>query len=104
MLLQIFAAWPMPSPPQCTTRAPMISSRGRTRSKTSSGAPTMNASVPAVAPTTPPETGASAAVNPFSRARAAASCASEMLMVEQSRNVAPAGAAASRPSPPPAPV
>ena len=59
MLLQTFAAWPSPAPPQCTTRRPIASSSGRAASKSSSEPPTMKASVAFSAPTTPPETGAS---------------------------------------------
>ena len=53
----------------------------------------MNVKVPASAPTTPPETGASTERCPAATASAAASRASSTLMVEQSRNMV-SGAAA----------
>ncbi|MDR8763926.1 hypothetical protein FEP90_05652 [Burkholderia multivorans] len=59
-LLQSFAIWPVPVPPQWTTCLPIASSTGRICSNSAGSAPTMNVSVPACAPPVPPDTGASA--------------------------------------------
>lgn len=59
MLLQIFAAWPAPAPPQCTAFLPITESSGSARANAASSPPAMKVRVPASAPTTPPETGAS---------------------------------------------
>ena len=65
------------------------SSTGRARSTASSSPPTMNASVPAVAPLTPPDTGASSWAKPCSAACALMARASSTEMVEVSMNSAP---------------
>src|SRR5882757_9082363 len=72
MLLQIFAAWPLPAPPACTMVLPIFSRTGRARAKASSPPPTMNVNVPAWAPPTPPDTGASSMASPVLSAAAAA--------------------------------
>jgi hypothetical protein len=59
MLLQILAAWPLPLPPAWTMVLPIFSSRAFAAAKAPSLPPTMKVSVPAVAPPTPPDTGAS---------------------------------------------
>jgi hypothetical protein len=61
----------------------------------SSEPPTMNASVPAVAPLMPPETGASICANPAAVASALIWRASSTEMVDVSTNNAPAFAAGS---------
>src|SRR5262249_48857689 len=54
MLLQIFAACPLPAPPACTMVLPIFSRIESARSNARSGPPTMKLSVPAAAPPTPP--------------------------------------------------
>merc|ERR1712000_352626 len=59
---QLFASFPdKPAPcgPQCMTFLPIMSKIGSTRESSESGAPSMNVREPAVAPTTPPDMGAS---------------------------------------------
>ena len=73
MLLQIFAASPMPEGPQWTILAPIFSSCGRTSSKSLASPPTIKVMVAASAPATPPETGASSMRKPRSRAALATS-------------------------------
>ncbi len=58
-IVAIFAAWPAPIPPQYTIRLPIVCKIGSARVKASEVPPTMNVNVPATAPPTPPETGAS---------------------------------------------
>ncbi len=93
MLLQIFAACPAPAGPQSTAREPITSSSGRIASKASAGPPAMKVSVPAAAPTVPPETGASIAARPAAAASAATARALSTSTVEQSTRTVPAPAA-----------
>ena len=51
--------WPSPLPPTSVMFLPIFSSSGRTRSNTASSPPHMIVSDAALAPTSPPETGAS---------------------------------------------
>src|SRR5262245_2715333 len=69
--LHALATWPAPAGPTCTIVEPIASNRGSARSNASSGPPTMIESVPASAPTWPPETGASSIETPFSPSRSA---------------------------------
>mmetsp|Transcript_42774 Transcript_42774/g.108194 ORF Transcript_42774/g.108194 Transcript_42774/m.108194 type:complete len:239 (+) Transcript_42774:234-950(+) len=58
-LLHSLAAWPLPDGPQWTTRFPMTASTGSAAAMASCLPPHMKVSVPAAAPATPPDTGAS---------------------------------------------
>ena len=60
------------------------------RSNARSLPPTMKVSVPAVAPPTPPDTGASSIIRPFASAAAATARAVSTSMVEQSISRVPA--------------
>ena len=51
--------WPEPTGPTSVMVLPIASNSGLARSKSASEAPTMMVSVPAFAPMSPPETGAS---------------------------------------------
>ena len=84
MLLQIFAAWPLPEGPAWITVLPIASSSGLAHVNAASAPPTMNVSVPACAPATPPDTGASSIARPLPCAAAATSRALSTSMVEQS--------------------
>lgn len=53
MLLQIFAAWPVPGAPVCTTFLPMRAKTGWARAKPSGEPPTMNVRPAFCAATTP---------------------------------------------------
>ncbi len=86
MLLQSFAACPLPPGPQWTTLRPMTSRNGVAAATSASGPPTMKVSVPAVAPPTPPDTGASTARCPAPVAISAAARASATSMVDESTN------------------
>src|SRR5712691_1792748 len=89
MLLQIFAAWPPPAPPQCTIFLPIFSSTGFAAAKALSSPPHMKVSVAPLAPPVPPETGASTERTPCSEASAWACTALSTSMVEQSMISAP---------------
>ncbi len=93
ILLQIFATWPLPASPQCTTRLPMRSRIGLPCAKACSEPPTMKVSVAALAPPTPPDTGASSVATPRAAASACALRALATSMVEQSMNSVPCRAA-----------
>jgi hypothetical protein len=67
MLLQILAACRLPEGPQWTAFCTITSKSGFTIPNASSEPPAMNVSVPAAAPPTPPETGASTAPEPRRR-------------------------------------
>lgn len=69
-LLTALAACPAPTGPATTTR-PSGASTGRTASTCSGSPPAMIVSVPAVAPGTPPDTGASTRWTPRAASRAA---------------------------------
>ncbi|KAH1014615.1 hypothetical protein HUJ05_012462 [Dendroctonus ponderosae] len=58
-LLHSFVIWPAPESPQNRTFAPICNSTGSTSLQSPSSPPTIKHSVPACAPTTPPDTGAS---------------------------------------------
>jgi hypothetical protein len=90
MLLQILAAWPAPASPQCTTRLPIRLRIGSARANASAEPPAMKVSVAALAPLTPPETGASSESWPRSPASAWALRALSTSMVELSMTSAPA--------------
>ncbi len=74
-------------------RLPIFSRIGRARSNAVSEPPHMKASVPASAPETPPDTGASRKSKPAFSAAACTARAESMSMVEQSIRSAPLGAA-----------
>ena len=92
MLLQILAAWPAPTAPVCTMFLPIFSRIGRALAKAASPPPTMKVSVPAVAPPTPPETGASTISSPAFCASAPTWRALSTSMVEQSISSVPLAA------------
>ena len=100
MLLQIFAAWPLPGPPACTMVLPMASRIDERASKARALPPTMKVSVPACAPPTPPETGASIISMSFASAAADTVRAVSTSMVEQSISSVPGLAVAITPSGP----
>src|SRR5580698_8756155 len=89
MLLHILATWPFPASPQCTIRLPMCCSTGLPRSKACVVPPTINVSVAALAPPTPPDTGASSVAIPFAAASLCALRALSTSIVEQSMNNVP---------------
>ncbi len=93
MLLQTFAACPAPASPQRTMRLPMPCRIGSAWANAACVPPAMKVSVPAVAPPTPPDTGASMLAIPACAAAAWAACAAGTSMVEQSMNKAPLAAA-----------
>ncbi len=95
MLLQILAACPAPASPQCTLLRPIRARTGSARAKASALPPAMKVRVAAVAPPTPPETGASRPARPRAAALSWAARALATSMVEQSISRAP-GAAAGR--------
>lgn len=71
--LATLAVWPSPLPPTRVMFLPMRSNSGLTRANTSSGPPTMMDSVAFLAPTSPPETGASRYWAPMASMRRAKS-------------------------------
>ena len=90
MLLQIFAACPLPAPPACTMVLPIFCRIDSARVKACALPPTMKVSVAALAPPTPPETGASSINSPFCSAAPATARAVSTSMVEQSISSVPA--------------
>src|SRR6266566_3040901 len=64
MLLQILAVWPLPAGPAWTIVFPIALRIGSARAKAAASPPTIKVSVPASAPMTPPETGASSIAKP----------------------------------------
>ena len=88
--LQSFTTWPAPFGPTWTMVLPMAWSTGRQRSNTASSPPTMIASVPAFAPISPPEMGASSMSTPFAASSFATFRAVSGAIVEQSMYVEPA--------------
>ncbi len=89
MLLQILATWPLPMPPQCTMFLPIACRIGLAISKSFVSPPTMKVSVPASAPPTPPDTGASTIGQPFAFASIATSRAVSGSMVDESMSGVP---------------
>src|SRR5882757_1968861 len=89
MLLQIFAAWPAPAPPQCTIFLPIFSSTGLAAANALSSPPAIKVSVAPLAPPVPPDTGASTEAMPCFAASAWACFALSTSMVEQSMISAP---------------
>ena len=79
---------------------PMPCSTGRARSSASAAPPTMKVSVPAAAPATPPDTGASIIARPLAVAAAATFCAEAGAMVLQSMISAPGSITPISPSSP----
>ena len=95
ILLQILAAWPAPPSPQCTPRLPIMSKNGSPLAKAASDPPTIKVRLPASAPTTPPDTGASRHRTPAASARLWSSRAVATSIVEQSIRSAPSCMASS---------
>ena len=91
---------PAPTSPQRTTEAPMADRIGLQALKVSSSPPTIKDSVPSMAFGSPPETGASSILTPFSARAAAISLLATGLMELQSIKVAPAFMWAATPSAP----
>mmetsp|Transcript_40410 Transcript_40410/g.91223 ORF Transcript_40410/g.91223 Transcript_40410/m.91223 type:complete len:232 (-) Transcript_40410:18-713(-) len=89
-LLQSFAAWPIPTSPQCTIFLPMCVRSFSEATNAASGPPTMNVRVACSAPIVPPETGASTRVAPRDEAAAATSWDTAGSHVEQSMSREPA--------------
>src|SRR3954468_2166726 len=98
MLFTILAAWPLPASPACTTLPPSTSSRERTWSRSSAAPPTMIVSVPAAAPDTPPDTGASRKRAPALVTVSCSSRATSMSIVDSSTTRVPGLMFASTPS------
>ncbi|MNP28641.1 hypothetical protein D3C76_1216180 [compost metagenome] len=96
MLLHILAIWPAPSAPAWNRFCPMQASTDLAASKSACSPPTIKVKVPAVAPATPPETGASIKRMPREVAASPTRRAEATSMVEQSITRAPAGRAANR--------
>ncbi|MNS26471.1 hypothetical protein D3C72_583980 [compost metagenome] len=101
MLLHILAIWPAPSAPAWNRFCPMQARMGLAASKSADSPPTIKVRVPAAAPVTPPETGASRKRMPRAFAASPTARAEATSMVEQSITCAPAGSAPSRSWPPP---
>src|SRR6202453_3252878 len=93
MLLQIFAACPAPASPQWTMRLPIFSRIGRAAANASAAPSHMKVKLAALAPPTPPETGASIESNPAPFANACARRALSTSIVEESINSEPCFAA-----------
>ena len=89
MLLHNLAACPAPDAPQWIILPARGSSTGVARANADSSPPTMNASVPAVAPLMPPDTGASIWASPRSVACALTARASSTEIVDVSISSAP---------------
>src|SRR5258705_10045874 len=89
MLLQIFAACPAPAAPAWMMFLPIARRSSSARAKPACVPPTMKVSVPAAAPPTPPETGASRVTRPFSFSIAWKAAHDSTSFVEQSMTSAP---------------
>ncbi len=98
--LQTFATWPAPDGPTWTIVLPRAWRTGSARSKSASVPPTMIDRVPAIAPLSPPLTGASSIAAPAAAARAAISRATRGEMELMSMASQPGRAASSAPSTP----
>ncbi len=98
--LQALATCPAPASPMRVMDLPMASNSGSTRAQASASPPTMMVSVPAIAPGSPPDTGASSATMPRSARRAAMDCAAAGAMVLMSMWMWPAAAPSATPSVP----
>ena len=97
MLLQIFAAWPLPAGPAWTIVRPIAARTGWARAKTVGLAADHEGERRRLGAATPPETGASSMSNPASAAAAATARAVSTSIVEQSISSAPLRACASTP-------
>src|SRR5258707_259545 len=93
-------AWPAPCPPMWTIVLPSASNSGRARSTSASSPPIMIERRASIAPSWPPDTGASRVVKPFSFARSANArdATGEMLLMSMTRS--PGCAPAAMPSGP----
>ncbi|MNG08979.1 hypothetical protein D3C85_672490 [compost metagenome] len=96
MLLHILAIWPAPSAPAWNRFCPIWAKIGLAASKSACSPPTIKVRVPAAAPATPPETGASMKRMPRTLAASPTRRAEATSMVELSITRAPAGSAPSR--------
>ena len=92
-MLHSLATSPAPTAPTWMMLAPIAASAGRASSRSPASPPTMIANVPAVAPPTPPETGASRNRRPRSLSRAATRCEVPGSIVDMSTQSRPAGGA-----------
>ena len=103
--MQSFTVCPAPLGPQWVIVLPIASRIGRQRSSASDLPPTMIESVPAFAPVSPPETGASSSCTPRSDSRAPISRVTDGLIVLMSITTAPAASPpiAARSASPPGP-
>jgi hypothetical protein len=92
--LAALATCPAPESPTCTMFLPMQAKAGRAVRKRRSLPPTMIDSVPATAPTSPPETGASRKSMPLPSRRAAMSraAAGRIVLMSTATRPGPAGA------------
>jgi hypothetical protein len=97
-LLSAFSAWPAPTGPTCSTRLPRTSSIRRTAATGSSAPPAVIIRLPATAPRTPPDTGASTIGTPCSSASAASSRVRTGSDEDMSIRTAPGAIRASSPS------
>ena len=98
--MQALVTWPAPEPPISVTDLPMQASTGLTLSKAAASPPTMMVSPPLIAPTSPPDTGASSIVRPFSAIRAAIAWAAAGAMVLMSTKISPGFAPSATPPAP----
>jgi hypothetical protein len=98
--LQALATWPAPASPMRVMDLPMASNSGCTRAQASASPPTMMVSVPAIAPGSPPDTGASSASTPRADRRAAIDCAAAGAIVLMSMWMWPGAAPSATPSGP----
>ena len=95
-----FVMLPAPTSPVSTTLPPITCSRGSQALKTPSSPPTMTARVPAMAPGSPPLTGASRNSTPLSAQAAPIFCDMEGAMLLMSMITDPGSAPSSTPSGP----
>ncbi len=98
--LTALTAWPLPAGPKWLIVEPMAASTGRARSTSPASPPTKMVSVAFLAPSEPPETGASTMPIPRSRRRAANAVVADGEIVEQSTSRPPAASPSATPSGP----
>ncbi len=98
--LHSFASCPCPDGPMCVTRLPIAWNTGSARSNGAASPPTMIVRVPAMAPASPPETGASSQEAPSDAARSASLRVTAGEIVDMSATISPGRAPLSTPSGP----
>ena len=91
---------PDPAGPSSVTVLPTASNTARAAEKPASAPPTMQVSVPSIAPCGPPETGLSSSTTPRSAMRRAKSAEAAAAMVEKSITTVPGAAPCTTPSSP----